>query len=256
MTPSNSAPAVRAGSAQRQDIELQVRNQDVCVTIDVRHYRIRGLERNFSPHQLRVNILATRDGLVHMDTLDLCKASSRASFVKATAGELYCDQEVIKKDVGRILLELERLQADQIEAATRAQVTQVELSACEREQALEFLQSTQLLERIVADYALCGLVGEETNKLVCYLAAVSRRLEQPLSILIQSGSAAGKTALMDATLAFVPPEDQVRYSALTGQSLYYMGKGRLKHKILAIAGKRESRRPAMWPAIENLIHEL
>ena len=40
---------------------------------------------------------------------------------------------------------------------------------------------------------------------------------------------------MDATLAFVPDEHQIRYSAMTGQSLYYMGTDNLAHKILAIA---------------------
>jgi len=40
---------------------------------------------------------------------------------------------------------------------------------------------------------------------------------------------------MDATLSFVPDEHQVRYSAMTGQSLYYMGQQNLKHKILAVA---------------------
>ena len=78
------------------------------------------------------------------------------------------------------------------------------------------------------------VVGETTNKLVGYLAAVSRKLDQPLAIIIQSSSAAGKTSLMDAILAFVPPEDQVKYSAMTGQSLFYMGETDLKHKILAI----------------------
>ncbi len=40
---------------------------------------------------------------------------------------------------------------------------------------------------------------------------------------------------MDAVLSFVPAEDQIRYSAMTGQSLYYMGQCNLKHKILAIS---------------------
>ena len=40
---------------------------------------------------------------------------------------------------------------------------------------------------------------------------------------------------MDATLAFIPDEHQIRYSAMTGQSLYYMGTDNLAHKILAIA---------------------
>ena len=40
---------------------------------------------------------------------------------------------------------------------------------------------------------------------------------------------------MDAVLALMPPEAQVRYSAMTGQSLFYMGETNLKHRILAIA---------------------
>ena len=39
---------------------------------------------------------------------------------------------------------------------------------------------------------------------------------------------------MDAVLAFMPEEDGCKYSAMTGQSLFYMGETDLKHKILAI----------------------
>lgn len=67
------------------------------------------------------------------------------------------------------------------------------------------------------------------------MAATSRKLAQPLAVLIQSSSAAGKTSLMDAVLAFMPPEEQIKYSAMTGQSLFYMGGVDLKHRILAIA---------------------
>jgi len=78
-------------------------------------------------------------------------------------------------------------------------------------------------------------VGEETNKLVGYLAAVSRKLDNPLAVIIQSTSAAGKSALMNAVLAMIPEEEKIQYSAMTGQSLFYMGETNLKHKILAIA---------------------
>ena len=36
---------------------------------------------------------------------------------------------------------------------------------------MELLRDPRLLERIVEDFARCGVVGEETNKLVGYLAA-------------------------------------------------------------------------------------
>jgi DNA primase len=39
---------------------------------------------------------------------------------------------------------------------------------------------------------------------------------------------------MEAILAFVPEEERLQYSAMTGQSLYYLGDTDLKHKVLAI----------------------
>ena len=72
------------------------------------------------------------------------------------------------------------------------------------------------------------MVGEETNKRISYLAAVSRLLEKPLAIIVQSGSAAGKTSLMEAVLAFLPEEQRVQYSAMTGQALFYHRRNRTK----------------------------
>jgi hypothetical protein len=40
---------------------------------------------------------------------------------------------------------------------------------------------------------------------------------------------------MDAILDFIPPEERVHYSAMTGQSLFYLGANDLSHRVLAIA---------------------
>lgn len=231
---ANQATKPTKTSNPKSDIIVETKNDEVHLCIDTRSYRIRGLQKNNSSQQLKVNILAKRDELVHLDTLDLYKARSRSSFIKATATELFTDNDVIKRDIGTMLLQLEQLQQDQIEAATQSQKP-VELNAKQKRDALKFLKDPNLIANILEDFDACGLAGEETNKLVCYLACVSRRLKTPLALLIQSGSAAGKTTLMDAALAFVPEEDQIRYSALTGQSLYYMGEQNMKHKILAIS---------------------
>ncbi|MFU9139254.1 DNA primase, partial [Erwinia tasmaniensis] len=61
---------------------------------------------------------------------------------------------------------------------------------------------------------------------------------------IQSSSAAGKSSLMDAVLGLMPEEERVQYSAMTGQSLYYLGETSLQHKILAIAEEEGVRQAA------------
>ena len=59
---------------------------------------------------------------------------------------------------------------------------------------------------------------------------------------MQSTSAAGKSALMDAVLAMVPAEERVKFSAMTGQSLYYMGEADLAGKVLAVAEEEGAER--------------
>jgi hypothetical protein len=88
------------------------------------------------------------------------------------------------------------------------------------------------------------MAGEAVNCLTGYLAAVSRKLPRPLAVIVQSTSAAGKSALMDAVLAFVPAQDRVKFSAMTGQSLFYMGEADLAHKVLAVAEEEGAERAA------------
>ena len=79
------------------------------------------------------------------------------------------------------------------------------------------------------------MIGENTNKIIGYLAATSRKLDKPLGVIVQSNSAAGKSTLMNAILDLMPEEETIRYSSMTGQSLYYLGEKDLRYKILSIA---------------------
>jgi len=68
------------------------------------------------------------------------------------------------------------------------------------------------------------------------------KLEEPLAVVIQSSSAAGKSSLMDAVLSLIPDEERIQYSAMTGQSLFYMSGQDLKHKVLAIVEEEGAER--------------
>ena len=49
---------------------------------------------------------------------------------------------------------------------------------------------------------------------------------------------------MEAVLAFVPEEDKTKFSAMTGQSLFYMVDADLKHKVLAVVEEEGAARAA------------
>ena len=211
-----------------------VTGDEIVIQRNDRRYRIRGLQKNLSPGVMKVNVLVSRQDEFHVDTLDMQTDRQRAAFIKRAAEELGLNEEVIRKDIGQVFLALEQLQSEQIRKALEPVRPEAALTDEERSEALALLKDPKLLDRILGDFDQCGLVGEEINKLIGYLAAVSRHLESPLAVVVQSSSAAGKSSLMDAVLQFVPEEERIQYSAMTGQSLYYMGEMDLKHKVLAI----------------------
>jgi hypothetical protein len=218
------------------DLHVEVSEHQVTVTREDRRYRVRGLAKNTSYDQMKINLMVTRDGALHVDTLDLYDARRRITFCKQAADELFVDEATVKQDLGHLLLQLEERQNELIESAQASKgEAPYRMTEAEEAAARQLLESPDLMDRIADDFQTCGVVGEQTNKLVGYLAATSRKLSRPLAIVVQSSSAAGKSSLMDAVLSFIPPEDQVRVSAMTGQSLFYMGEDGLKHKVLAIA---------------------
>ena len=195
-----------------------------------RFYEIKGIQRTDT--QLKATLKASKEvnGTMpfELTTIDLYSSRSRAWFAKACAEIFTASEDLVKEDIARLLALVEAWKPKQkTEAKT-------EISKEAREEALGFLKNPALFDEILADLETVGITGEETNKLTGYLAAVSRKLEEPLSVLIQSRSAAGKSTLQDAILALVPEEDFVKYTRITDQALFYKEEDALVHKIIAI----------------------
>jgi DNA primase catalytic core len=226
------------------DVPTEVKGEEIAITLGDRRYRVRGLAKNLSYAILRVNLMAARGDGFHVDTLDLYAARQRAAFIKQAAVEMAVKEDVVKHDLGHVLRKLEELQDQQIQKTLEPKKPEIVIGDEDRTAALELLKDPRLLDRILSDFERCGVVGEETNKQVGYIAAISRSLKAPLAVMLQSSSAAGKSSLMEAILAFVPEEQCIEYSAMTGQSLFYMAEKDLKHKVLAIVEEEGASRAA------------
>ncbi|OPX99477.1 MAG: DNA primase [Syntrophorhabdus sp. PtaB.Bin006] len=193
-----------------------------------RRYELKGITNEGV--RLKATIKAARaDRRFHLDAVDLNSHSRRLSFAKACALLFTGKEEVILEDMTKLINLAEAFKPEKTDETPQAAI-----SVSDEEGALNFLKSPNLFERILKDFETIGVTGEDANKLMGYLAAVSRKLDDPLSVLIQSRSAAGKSTLQDAVISLVPPEDAVKYTRLTGQALFYKEEESLVHKLLAI----------------------
>ena len=194
-----------------------------------RSFEVKGIAREAT--QLKATVKAWGDKArgFELTTLDLYSGRSRDAYARSCAA-LFNEQEaIIKSDLNRLLERVEAWQPDGTKTDAVPEPTGEERAAADL-----FLSNPDLCNEILADMETLGVSGEQTNKLLCYLAAVSRKLDDPLSLLIQSRSAAGKSTLQNAVLMLVPDEDKAHYTRLTSQALFYQEETSLMHKVLAL----------------------
>lgn len=199
------------------------------LTIGPRCYEVKAIARQGT--QLKATVKASvkdKNGF-ELHTLDLYSARSREAFARSCVTLFDEEESRIKQDLTCVLENVEAWQPQ--ESAT---TKPIEPTAQEKDAALSFLKQPDLLDVIQSDLTTLGLAGEDLNKVLCYLAATSRKLDDPLSLLIQSRSAAGKSTLQNTVLSLVPEEDKVMYTRMTDQALFYQDEMALVHKVLAL----------------------
>ena len=216
-------------NARKQSLYKEI-DHGFMVGFGDRQYQIKGIQRGDT--QLKVTIKASADVTnnlpFELTTIDLYSSRSRIWFAKLCATLFTASEELIKEDVGKLLTLVENFNPKHTQP-DKPQASQDEIKT-----ALAFLKNPDMFAEILTDLETIGVTGEQTNKLTGYLAAVSRKLDDPLSVLIQSRSAAGKSTLQDAVLSLVPDEDYVKYTRITDQALFYKDEDSLVNKILAI----------------------
>jgi hypothetical protein len=200
-----------------------------------RVYRVSGLTAT-GLNRMRVTLRVEGAGRRHDDLLDLYAARSRASFITTAAELLGADERAIRVEIDALIVALERerlAMRARADAATTGEQPGA-MSADERTDALTLTRDPRLVDRIAEDLAALGCVGEPESLLIAYLAALSRKLPEPLSVLFCARSGAGKSTMQDRICEVTPPEDLVSYTSVTGRALFYADENALKNKLLAI----------------------
>jgi hypothetical protein len=234
---SSEQPAV-AGSRTEPAGKEEAKPEALNVVSDGLHrvfslagiqYRVSGAKSIFVT-SLRVNIRATHEGMSHYDSLDLYSAKARSSFAATLNRAWGAETARVEKDLIRILEHFETDRDERLRSGSQKPV--IRMSADDKAKGMALLSDPRLFERIVDDLSALGYVGEDLNKQLLYLCASSRKLADPMSVLILSQSASGKSFLVESVRRLMPPEDVVAVTSLSDQALNYIED--LSHKFLVL----------------------
>jgi len=213
-----------------------------------RRYECQAIEQP-NPARLKATVKAVAPGgRFHIDTVDFYLSRHRRVFIGEVARLLRESAETIEADINRLIGQLEAYAQKHAENKETAIVL---VSDEDKAEGTKLGRSADLANEILRDVEKLGLVGEQNNKLMGYLVMTSRRLDDPLALLILSGSGAGKSLLQDTLLKLCPDEDLVKLTSLTDRALFYKGENALKNKVLAL--EEVAGAEGAYYAIRNLI---
>jgi hypothetical protein len=223
--------ALRALSEDKRGSEVLPVENGFILNCGQRTYTIIGLEKQ--GRNLKCTIRAEKAGRFHADSINLYSSKDRRQLAQDLVLAFNEIPETIQGDVNRIMKACEREQTNpsHLDGSFHSPSS---LTSTEMQEAENFGKSEDLLKEILKDFELCGLVGEETNKLVCYLAMTTRKMPKPLNVMIISSSGAGKSALQDATLAFCPTSELIKLTSLSAKALFYLEENALVNKVMAL----------------------
>jgi DNA primase len=231
------APAPVAVAPTKATKEEPAKEDGITIERDGRKYHTRVVSNLLG--RLRATVKVSRGAGFHVDTIDLYSARARSEYARRAAKTIGAVLDEIEADLLAVLVEAEKVSADG-DADKPAETAVPEMTVAERADAHALLTRPDLLDQVARDIDALGYVGEDVNKRLLYLVAVSRKLADPLSAVILSQSGAGKSGISEVVERLTPPEDVVLVTRLTPQSLYYVEPGTLDHKLILIEERHGS----------------
>ena len=109
-----------------------------------------------------------------------------------------------------------------------------------RAAALQLLRDPTFLFRVGQKLEQLGITGEEKSRLTIFLAALTKDLDRPVSVLMKGATSSGKNHSLRTITSLLPPESVIIRASLTAKALAY-GSGDLGGKVFYIYEYRGGR---------------
>ena len=222
-----AAPAPSAAAPKLDTSKVDTSRPALCHEVDGLVYRLDASPRRNGRNIVAVHLAGQDRGAPLQDRVDLFAFRSRRGFAQVVADTFARRVDEVMGHLALVLDEAERAQAG-------APLPPEVLTPERRATALSLLKRPDLLDRAAQAMEALGHVGEEQVKRLAYLIATSRLLPRPLNALLVAPSGTGKSAVLDAITALMPPEQVVSVARLTPHSLFYMGSDALRHRLVLV----------------------
>lgn len=166
-------------------------------------------------------------------TLDLYNDNQTDKLIRTLCDKWELKLVEVSKIVHGFICELENYKLERLQYPKGKENT-FELSQNDLNTAKKYLTDKNLIENLKTDFHQLGIMGEDENALILFLAMASHKYENPFSVLCLAKSGIGKSYLLQKLSSCMPSNAYSFHTQISENALYYFDSSQLDQKALFI----------------------
>lgn len=167
-------------------------------------------------------------------TLDLYNDNQSDKLIRTLCDKWNTTLLETSKSVHSLITQLESYKLERLKYPKNHQENTFELSEEETKQAKKYLTDKKLIDRLKNDFQQIGILGENENALILFLAMASHKYENPFSVLCLAKSGIGKSYLLQKLSECMPQNAVSFHTQISENALYYFDSHQIDGKVLFI----------------------
>jgi len=140
----------------------------------------------------------------------------------------------VSKSVHAFICQLESYKLERLRYPQGDKSKEFEMSGEEEQEAKKYLTSKNLITNLKNDLEKIGILGEEENALILFLAMASHKSDNPFSVLCLAKSGIGKSYLLQKLSECMPKNCFSFHTQISENALYYFDSKQIDGKTLFI----------------------
>lgn len=167
-------------------------------------------------------------------TLDLYNDNQTEKLQRTLCDKWELKLVEVSTTLHNLTLQLEEYRLQELRFTGRQRTQQFEISEDEKKKAMQFLQSKNLLAELIEALNTTGILGEDENAVVLFLALASHKFNNPFSVLCLAKSGIGKSYILQKLSECMPPNSYSFHTKISSNALYYFDSNDIHNKALLI----------------------
>ncbi len=178
--------------------------------------------------------ISYKDHPPHRSTLDLYNDRQNDRLMRGLCDKWELKLVDVSKTLHALTLQLEDHRLEQLKFKGKHHRPQFEPNEADRKEALRTLKSKTLLKQLIARLNTTGIIGEDDNATILFLALASHKFSDPFSVLCLAKSGIGKSYILQKLADCMPQGAYSFHTRISPNALYYFDSNNIQDKALLI----------------------